>query len=239
MAEEGDITKEIPKWLRQAAARKFDHANGDSWNISDLYKCERELILKRIYRKPVKNPLLLLHRNYIHDMTIELFKRNGIFVEEGVKNSIESHNIRGEMDLIIKIGRTFYPVEIKSSKAAKHGIPSFHFQQLNSYMAIGNYQTGFIVQFDTIVEDYLDGDCGCQKWELNPEMFSKTLLKVDYLNDCWKHRRIPKKNPAYPKECNYCDYFEECEGIEHDTSGKLRIDKEMPKYVEFTIEPKG
>jgi len=121
--------------------------------------------------------------------------------------------INGKADALIKVGDEKYVLEVKSiRRLPKHPL-KHHVEQLHFYLAALNCQNGFII--------YLEKSA--LKHRVFPVKFEQTVFnglleRAQKLHNALITDGRPKPD-AQPWECRFCEFKNECKGMEAEYNG--------------------
>jgi CRISPR-associated protein Cas4 len=121
--------------------------------------------------------------------------------------------INGKADVLVEVGNEKYVVEFKSIRCLPRQALRHHVEQLNLYLAALNCQNGFII--------YLEKSA--LKHRVFPVKFEQTIFnglleRAQRLHKALMAGEKPKPD-AEPWECRFCEFKNECKGMEAEYNG--------------------
>lgn len=193
-------------------------------HVSDLTLCIRKGVFRRVYPKPTT----MLELNFftsgraIHD-AIQILAKSHDHGRFEIEKPILHKNIEGHIDLYDSVNNI--PIECKTYRSSKIEDPKpHHVDQLKSYLAITNSETGVLLyqlllnfddtpfkEFEIRANEY---DRKLQLWKLehNAEIFRNAVDKRDpkLAPSVWD-------DPTLSWMCKSCPYRQECVKMEFDS----------------------
>jgi len=121
--------------------------------------------------------------------------------------------INGKADALIKVGDEKYVLEVKSIRRLPRQALKHHVEQLHFYLAALNCQNGFIIYLE---KSALRHKVFPVKFE--HEIFSELLDRAQRLHRALIADDKPKPD-AEPWECRFCEFKNECKGMEAEYNG--------------------
>jgi CRISPR-associated protein Cas4 len=121
--------------------------------------------------------------------------------------------INGKADVLVEVGNEKYVVEFKSIRCLPRQALRHHVEQLNLYLAALNCQNGFII--------YLEKSA--LKHRVFPVKFEQTVFnglleRAQRFHKALMAGEKPKPD-AEPWECRFCEFKNECKGMEAEYNG--------------------
>jgi CRISPR-associated protein Cas4 len=120
--------------------------------------------------------------------------------------------INGKADVLVKVGNEKYVAEFKSIRRLPKQALMHHVEQLHFYLAALNCQNGFIIYLE---KSALKHKVFPLKFE--QDIFNGLLERAKRLHKALMASEKPKPD-AEPWECGFCEFKNECKGMEagHD-----------------------
>jgi CRISPR-associated protein Cas4 len=121
--------------------------------------------------------------------------------------------INGKADALIKVGEEKYVLEVKSIRRLPRHPLKHHVEQLHFYLAALNCQNGFITYLE---KSALKHSIFPVKFE--NATFNSLLERAQRLHKALMANEKPKPD-AEPWECRFCEFKNECKGMEAEYNG--------------------
>jgi len=121
--------------------------------------------------------------------------------------------INGKADVLVEVGNEKYVVEFKSIRRLPRQALRHHVEQLNLYLAALNCQNGFIIYLE---KSALRHRVFPVKFE--QDIFNGLLERAQRLHKALMTGDKPKPD-AQPWECRFCEFKNECKGMEAEYNG--------------------